>query len=395
MSAGALLRSRRAFRNLWLALTLSYTGSGLALTALVLYVQRTQGTGVAVAALLIAQTIPRLLGPVAGGVADRTDLRRLMIACDVGQAGLFAVLATLPAFGPLLALTALASLLQTAYVPARTTALPALVEPAELMSANALLGTSFNVGIAALGPLLGGLLVAGGGAKLALLVNAGSFALSAIITSRLPALAPTPPADGERSGLVRSTRDGLSYAMRDPVPRAVTLTLLAVLAFLAMDNVSLVFLVRDTLDGGAAAFGIASAAFGLGMVAGSVGLLFRQPARAGPLYLAGLAVSSGGTLLTGLAPVLGFAIAFQAVAGGGNGVDNVAHETLLQQHVTRPMQGRVFGLTHTAAYLGMGVASALGGVFLDLTSPRTVFVAAGVGGLAAALLATRTLWQAW
>lgn len=75
-----LLRERPGVRNLWLALALSYTGSGASLTALTLYAQRTQGTGIAVAAIVVALTIPRLLGPVAGTLADRWDLRRLMVA---------------------------------------------------------------------------------------------------------------------------------------------------------------------------------------------------------------------------------------------------------------------------------------------------------------------------
>ena len=136
----ALLRRRPQFRALWAAIGLSYAGSGAAITALTLYVQQTRGTGTAVAAFLIASQVPRLLGPLAGGIADRVDLRSLLIGCDLGQAALFALMATLPSFGVLIALTALTTVLQTAYAPARTAALPNLVEAEELVTANALLG---------------------------------------------------------------------------------------------------------------------------------------------------------------------------------------------------------------------------------------------------------------
>ena len=46
------------------------------------------------------------------------------------------------------------------------------------------------------------------------------------------------------------------------------------------------------------------------------------------------------------------------------------------------MLGRVFGVTSTAAFIGGGIAYAVGGVLLDATSPRFVFVLAGVGVLA-------------
>jgi hypothetical protein len=49
------------------------------------------------------------------------------------------------------------------------------------------------------------------------------------------------------------------------------------------------------------------------------------------------------------------------------------------------MRGRVFGLTSTAAFLGSGLAYAVGGVLVDLMSPRAVFVAASAGVLAASI----------
>src|SRR6201994_541284 len=144
----ALLRRHRQFRALWTAIALSYIGSGAANTALTLYVQQSRGTGTAVAVFLIASQAPRLLGPLAGGVADRVDLRNLLIGCDLGQAVLYGLIATLPSFGLLIALTALATVLQTSYGPARTAIVPNLVEPDELIPANALIGTATNLYVA-------------------------------------------------------------------------------------------------------------------------------------------------------------------------------------------------------------------------------------------------------
>jgi MFS family permease len=381
VSAVRLLTDRAGFRNLWLALTLSYTGTGAALAALLLYAQRTQGTGVAVAAILLALALPRLLGPFAGTLADRTDLRRLLIACDIGQTALFAAIALLPPFGVIIALTALATLLTTAYAPARTAMVPNLVEHDELLSANSLIGTAFNMQVA-VGPLLGAVLFAAGGASLALWVNAATFAVSALLTSRVPP-APRSEVDAKApAGVLAETREGFQFAMTHPFTRVVVLTLMFGLIFLAMDNVALVFLVRDTLEGGAVAYGLASGAFGLGMVAGALALLGHRRFSPVTLYLAGLVMTGFGTLLTGLSPAIAFVIPFQGLAGAGNGVDNVANETLLQQGVPRPMLGRVFGLTGTAANVGAGVAALIGGVLLDVTSPRVVLLIAGVGGLA-------------
>jgi MFS family permease len=78
------------------------------------------------------------------------------------------------------------------------------------------------------------------------------------------------------------------------------------------------------------------------------------------------------------------------VAGLGNGLENVAADTLIQRAVPREMLGRVFGLVTTAAFGGSTLAYAAGGVVLDLTSTRTVFVSAGIG----ILVITFVLWVA-
>jgi MFS family permease len=390
MKALGLLRRRPGFRNLWLALTLSYTGSGAALTALTLYAQRTQGTGIAVAAIVVALTIPRLLGPIAGTIADRWDLRRLMIGCDLGQAGLYAVIALLPPFGVVIALTAAATLLTTVYSPARPALVPTLVDRDELMSANSLIGTAFNMQIAA-GPLLGGVLFAAGGASLALSVNAVTFAASALLTAMIPRDAQSKREVKEGTGVLGETREGLSYAMRNPYTRIVIGTLMFGLVFLAMDNIALVFLVRDTLGGGAVEFGLASTAFGIGMIVGALALLGHRRFSPMSLYLGGLVMTGAGTLFTGLAPAIAFVIPFQGLAGAGNGVDNVAYETLVQQRVPGPMLGRMFGLTGTAANAGASAAALLGGLLLDLTSPRAVLVIGGVGGLIVTAIAVWSL----
>jgi MFS family permease len=393
-AALALLRRRPRFRSLWLALALSSTGSGAAVTALVLYVEQEQGTGAAVAALLIAEAAPKLLGPLAGSIADRVDLRRLMIGADLGQATTFALLALLPPFGLLLALAALTSTLQMVYAPARNVAVPGLVEDSELLTANSLTGIAFNLYVA-VGPLVGGLLFAAGGAAAVMLFNTVTFLASAQLTRAIPALPPQDrEADGEPEPFLRSARTGVRYALATPLTRAVMLTMLFIFAFLSIDNVALVFLVRDTLAGGAAAYGIVSAVFGVGMLLGSIGIMRGARLPTPTLYLLALIFSSGGALLTGLGPGIVAVAAAQLVAGSGNGMEIVASDTIFQRHVPRHLLGRVYGLSTSAAAIGSGVAMALGGFLVDATSPRTALVVAGAGGLLVTAIAAPALLRA-
>ncbi|HEX5927998.1 MAG TPA: MFS transporter [Solirubrobacterales bacterium] len=389
--AGALslLRRRPHFRALWLALALSYSGSGAALVALTLYVQQTHGTGAAVSALLIAETVPQLLGPLVGGIADRLDLRRVMIGADIGQACLFALLALAPPFAALLALSALTSLLRTTYAPARTAAVPHLVPEQELLVANGLTGTAFNLYVA-IGPLIGGLLFALGGLTLPLLANAATFLASAWLTRAVPPMLPETP-QGGHEGILRGAGTAIRYAAGQPLIRAVTVTFFLAIAFLSIDNVAMVFLVRDTLDGGAFAYGVVAALFGIGMLAGSLAIARGTRVTPAQLYVGSLLLSAVGALLTGWAPAIAAVAAVQMVAGAGNGIEIVASETIYQQQVPRRLLGRVFGLTSTAAALGMVVAIAVGGLLIEVASPRAAFLVSGAGALLVAIGAATVL----
>jgi hypothetical protein len=87
------LRSSRHFRRLWTARTISHVGDGIAVVALVLFVQGSERSGVAVGTLLLATSLPRFLGPFAGAVADRVEQRALMVVCDLGNAAIFFAIA--------------------------------------------------------------------------------------------------------------------------------------------------------------------------------------------------------------------------------------------------------------------------------------------------------------
>jgi MFS family permease len=379
-----VLRSSLEFRRLWLARTISNLGDGVAFVALVLLVHGEEESGVAVGTLLLVQAVPRFLGPLAGAVADRVEQRALMIACDIGNAAIFGLIASLsPSFPVLLVLAGASSCLETLFAPAGRSAMPAVVGREDLLQANAWLGTSFNLQLA-LGPMLGGALVLALGTNGALTANTISFLLSAAVLAGLPPLRSAEERD--RRGFFVTGTEGMRYAWTTPVVRALVVALFLGVAFAAMDNVALVFLVRETLDGSPLAFGLMTAAYGVGMIGASGGISLRTiRISAGAIFLFGWFFNGVGTLLTGFAPLLLLAGIGQLLAGFGNGAENVAAETLIQRIVPRPMLGRTFGLVSTAAFGGSTLAYAFSGFLLDVTSPRTVFVIGGCGVLTVTL----------
>lgn len=380
-----MLRRHGAFGRFWTARAISHLGDGAALVALILYVQQTRGTGVAVSALLLAETVPNLLGPAAGAIADRTDQRKLMLAAEIGQAGIYAAVAAfLPPFPILLALVALASVLHTLFAPAGRSAVPLLVGREDLMRANSWMGMALNLQ-GTVGFAIGGLLAASVGIRGALLANAITFGLAAILLVRLPSL--PPEVDPDRSAFLRDTWAGLSYALRHPVARAIVIGLGLGVMFAAVDDVALVFLAREELGAGALGYGVLAASYGIGMMLAVLILIRSHACAAGRIFILGWVLTGLGGLATGLAPVFILALVAQTGSGFGNGLDNIAVDTLVQRTVPRQRMGRVFGIISTAALLGGALARGLGGVILDLTSARTTFVIGGIGVLIATAVA--------
>ena len=385
-----VLRSNAVFRRMWSARAISFIGDGIALTASVLYIQDTRGTGTAVAALLLAQALPHLLGPVAGTVADRVDQRTLMIVCDLGLGLAVRCRGLVPAFDGLAPRGDGGRV--NARHPVRASGPQRRARPGRGRrpgERDARLGPRLNLQVpraADRGALVAVIHVRG-----ALAVDAGSFLLSALLLLGVPKLLPSiRRADRER--FMPEMRAGLAYARSHPVARAVVVTLFLGVAFAGIDNVALVFLAREELGAGPAGFGAVASAFGVGMLVASV-MLSRRTSSITPraLFIGGWAMTGLGTLFTAVAPAVWFAVAAQAVSGAGNGADNVASDTLLQRSVPRAMLGRVFGLTSTAAFVGGGLAYAAGGPLLDATSARTVFLIGAAGTFAVVLLATRLL----
>jgi MFS family permease len=158
------LRRNGSFWLLAIGQGFSRLGDGLYAAALAWTAWSIGGTPQAIAAVLLASTLPGLAFSIVGAsYADRYDRRRLMIGCDVVRALLVAPLPLLlrqPGFG-LTGLALVAALVAAAgapFAPARNAIVPQVVGTDSLVAANGLLQASFNssffVGPLFLAPLL-------------------------------------------------------------------------------------------------------------------------------------------------------------------------------------------------------------------------------------------------
>ncbi|MEM9366913.1 MAG: MFS transporter [Planctomycetota bacterium] len=224
-----------------------------------------------VAAVRTAMALPIVLLAIpAGVVADRIDKRRLLIATQMLLFGITALLTMLVATdhitaNGLLLLTFLIGLGMVVHVPTWQSTVPELVPRSQLARAVGLGSISFNLA-RALGPALGGVLIALLGVWSAFAINAASFA--GVVFVLLFWKRDATESSRGRSFLA-STWQGMRFVARNQVLRHVMVgVLLFVMPGSALWSLLPLFAKQD-LGWGPQGFGILVAALGVGAVSGA------------------------------------------------------------------------------------------------------------------------------
>lgn len=370
----ASLLHRRDFRLLAGAVGVSALGDWLALTPLALHLEEETGSGIVVAALFVAVWSPAIfLAAPAGLLVDRLDPRRLLTGVSLAQA---AVATALAFTGSTWAIVALAALLGSGFAlaqPAEFALVPAVAGEAQLSEANGYVETARYAGFTA-GPLLGAVIAAGGGTRVALLVNAASFLAVAAAATVLR----TPPrARAAGAGAKERARDGLVVLFRDPMLALVIAVGFVSLLFMTASVAAEVFFVKDDLGAGDVGYGALITSWTLGMALGALLLArrFRMALALGALVAT--VVQSVGLALPTLWLVLAFALVSFFVGGLAHGLKNVLVRTLIHERVPERAHGRAY-----AAYNGLRNAAELvamlgGGLLVVAIGARWTLLLAG------------------
>jgi predicted MFS family arabinose efflux permease len=196
------------------------------------------------------------------------------------------------------------------------------------------------------------------------------------------------------ASVLADLRAGLRVVWSTPTVRVVSLTLLASVVFAALDNVAVVPFGRGVLHAGDALVGTLGTLYGIGMAAAPMLLVMRRDYRPERVLAVALLAFGAGTVLTAGSPMLGLALLGQALAGAGNGWQNVATDTLIQRGAPQGRLGAVFGTVYTAPYAAEVVAYAVGGPLLAMMGARWVLMLAGTGVLGTLLVGYPALVRA-
>jgi predicted MFS family arabinose efflux permease len=364
----------RDFRLLWIGQTTSRLGSSVTGVALPLVAVTTLGASIWQVALLTgAAWLPWVvIGLPAGAWVDRLPRRRVMVICDVISLLLFlsvpvAAWSGVLTVGYLLAVALGAGTASVFFQTAYQVYLPTLLTGAEVAEGNAKVqGTEAAAQIA--GPGIAGLIAQLAGAAAALLVDAASFAVSAICVLAIRAREPHPAPGRRPTTLRREIGAGIRFLARDPYLRVLTV-------FGACSNVGLigyqailvVFLVRDVGVAPATVGGLV-AAMGLGGVLGAAiaTTVARRIGTARGLILFELLAAPCGLLtpLAGPGPRAALAAASGLIIATGVTVGNVLKNSFRQTYTPHHLLGRVTASMQLVNYgtipLGALLSGALG-----------------------------------
>jgi MFS family permease len=377
-----------AYWRLWWANAVSTVGDGVFIAALPLLAVTITRSPELISVVAVASYAPWLLVSLPAGVlVDRYDRARLMRIAQLIQGAVVLVITVLVATGSAdIVLLCVAGFClggaEVVFSNAAQSILPRLVRPDQLARANGNQYVVQTAGQLFVGPPAGSVLFAVMKA-LPFGVDAGSFAVSAALLTRLPA----PPADTQPvdtqpvtpDGLLVSIRAGLTWLFRHRMLRLMAV-LLGVNNFCGqMGMATMVLLATQTLHVGARGYGLLLSASAVGSVTGGLvnPILTRRIGQLPSLIVAsvanaaiyvGIGLAPSAYVVGGLFVVNGFAVTMW----------NVVTVTLRQQIVPDDLRGRVNSAYKMLGWGLMPLGALAGGLVAEAAGLRAPYIVAGV-----------------
>jgi MFS family permease len=334
--------------------------------------------------VLAAHTIPTVLLLLFGGViADRFP-RALVIqvsnVCSGLTQGAIAVLVITGSakLWMVIALSAVHGTLSAISFPALASVLPQLVPREDLQKANALLSL-VRGSLTIVGPSVSALLVVTAGAGFALLIDALTWLVAAVLLLgvRLP-----PPEEKRRgAGMLAELHEGWHYFRRT------TWLWVVVLAFGFLNAIHTgamstlgPAIAKQTF--GAQGWGYVLSAEAAGLLATTLLLLRVRLER--PLLLGMLCIAAAGVpmVLLGVYPHVGTLVVAMFVAGAGIEVFSMGWNLSMQEHVDERMLSRAYSYDALGSWVAMPIGQLAAGPLGAAFGATDVMIGAGVAYVA-------------
>src|ERR671918_484106 len=354
----------RDFALLWTGLTISFIGDGIYIIAIAWQTYDLSNSPSSLAAVGVAWSLPQVVLVLASGVlSDRLDRRHLMIAGDVirgiaiGTIGFLSIVdaLTLPI---LIVLVVVYGAGQAIFAPAFSSIVPTIV------------------------PLVGGTLVASIGPGWAFVADSGTFVFSAVVIFAMRTRH-VPRSEEERTSPWADLVEGLRYVRgRTWLWVSMVAATVSLLATWGPWEVLVPFVVRNDLNGSAAALGLVYGAGGVGAVTAAIvlGQRGRIPRRAVTVLYVAWTVGMAATAGFGIATSVWQAMLVALVAETSITILIVIWYTPVQRLVPAHLLGRVSSLDWMISIAGVPLSFAIVGPAADAFGVDATLIAAGLLG---------------
>jgi MFS family permease len=372
---------------------ISMVGTWMQSVALSWLVYRLTGSALLLGTVGFTLQIPvLLLAPLAGVLADRWSLRRVLVLTQslaLAQATALALLTLTGAVSVwhVLVLSAFMGVVNAFDMPVRQAFVVQMVDQPEDLG-NAIALNSFLVnGARLIGPSLAGLVIAEIGEGACFLLNAVSYV--AVIAALLAMTVKPRAAGAHHAPFARGLRDGFAYAFGFAPIRSLLL-LLALTSLMGMSYATVMPLfAAEVLGGGARTLGFLLGATGLGAVGAALYLAGRPSVVGlGRVIVAGSGIFGLSLIAVGSSRVLWVALPLMLLVGLGMMLQIASSNTVLQTIVDDDKRGRVMSL-YAMAFLGMTPFGSLlaGSLAHALGTPHTLMIGGGCCVLGAVFFA--------
>jgi MFS family permease len=405
VSAGPL--SSTSFRWLLAGRTSTVLGNAMAPVALAFAVLDLTGSasdlGLVVACRSVANVVVLLFG---GVLADRLPRGLLLAGASAAAALTQGVVAALVITGtasiPVLALLSVVNgALAAISFPAAAALVPSTVASAQLRSANALLRLSLNGG-AIVSVSVGSLLIAALGPGIGLAIDAGSFALAALLFAVLDARLRSAPAltfagqveeGAAPSSVLQDLREGWrEFRSRTWVWVVVAQFAVVNAAFVGAVSILGPLVADDSFGRGS--WGLILAGETVGLAAGSLLALKWRPRRALGIGVALTAVCALPVAGLALTPNVLLLLVMFGLGGLALEQVSVAWNQSLQHHVPADRLARVYSYDAAGSFVAIPVGEiAVGPLAAAFGSPTVLLgCAAVIVAACAAAASVRSIW---
>jgi MFS family permease len=381
------------FRALWLAQLLSVVGDQLARVALTVLVYDRTRSALLAAITFVVSIVPTFIGGVTlAWLADNYPRRAVMIACDVLRSVLVLVMVVpgMPLAG-MVALLFVVTLVGAPFTSARAAIYPDILTGDRYVMGTAVTLTTYQLA-QVLGFAMGGAVVAFFGPRTSLVVDAATFAGSALITRARVRQRPVPAATtGSRHGSSRlaDILAGARLVFARPTLR--TPMLFGWLAAFYMAPEGVAAPLAHDLGGGAAAVGVVLAADAFGQTAGAIMFSRFVSAPTRLRFMSPLAVAACGILCLFLWQP-GLAVSLLILfASGLCGCYQLAANAAFVTAAPPERRSQAFGLAQGGISLGQGAVMILAGAAAQHYAPaRVIGVCGAVGAMVALAVAVNS-----